>query len=178
MCVYSYGLLLHLAALACIYICVSFKFLYIIQQCSLTKPRKAVLLCVRVCVVCVVCARILHVSPSLHHMARLLRRRYEANMRFHAERRPGLGEADEREEEGDVKLTELDINHIPIELREYRVASTGARVTLASAKPLLYMFCAKLPADRQAPPHALGTNQDSTVLGNSKATLAFVVSWK
>lgn len=72
-------------------------------------------------------------------------------MRFHAEQRPGLGEEAEKEEEGDVKLTELDISHIPVELREYRVASTGARVTLASAKPLLYMFCAKLPADRQAP---------------------------
>lgn len=69
-------------------------------------------------------------------------------MRFHAEQRPGLGEEAEKEEEGDVKLTELDISHIPVELREYRVQSTGARVTLASAKPLLYMFCAKLPADR------------------------------
>ena len=74
-------------------------------------------------------------------------------MRFHAEQRPGLGEEADKEEEGDVKLTELDISHIPVELREYRVPSTGARVTLASAKPLLYMFCAKLPADRQAPPH-------------------------
>lgn len=71
-------------------------------------------------------------------------------MRFHAARRPGLGEAEEQEEDGDIKLTELDINHIPVEMREYRVPSTGARVTLASAKPLLYMFCAKLPADRQA----------------------------
>ena len=73
-------------------------------------------------------------------------------MRFHAEQRPGLGEEAGKEEEGDVKLTELDISHIPVALREYRVQSTGARVTLASAKPLLYMFCAKLPADRQAPP--------------------------
>lgn len=71
-------------------------------------------------------------------------------MRLHAEQRPGLGD-DADKEEGDVKLTELDISHIPVELREYRVQSTGARVTLASAKPLLYMFCAKLPADRQAP---------------------------
>ena len=79
-------------------------------------------------------------------------------MRFHAEQRPGLGEEAEKEEEGDVKLTELDISHIPVELREYRVLSTGARVTLASAKPLLYMFCAKLPADRQArPPSSLPT---------------------
>ena len=69
-------------------------------------------------------------------------------MRFHAARRPGLGEAEEQEEEGDVNLTEPDINHIPEKMREYRVLSTGARVTLASAKPLLYMFCAKLPADR------------------------------
>lgn len=73
-------------------------------------------------------------------------------MRFHAEQRPGLGEEADKEEEGDVKLTELDISHIPVELREYRVLSTGARVTLASAKPLLYMFCAKLPADRQERP--------------------------
>ena len=71
-------------------------------------------------------------------------------MRFHAARRPGLGEAEEQEEEGDIKLSELDINHIPLDMREYRVPSTGARVTLASAKPLLYMFCAKLPADRHA----------------------------
>ncbi len=71
-------------------------------------------------------------------------------MRFHAKRRPGLGEEEDREEEGDVTLTEMDINHIPLEMREYRVASTEARVTLASAKPLLYMFCAKLPADRSA----------------------------
>ncbi|KAL0030548.1 hypothetical protein WJX79_003716 [Trebouxia sp. C0005] len=73
---------------------------------------------------------------------------YEANMRFHANRRPGLGEEEDKEEEGEVTLTEMDINHIPLEMREYRVASTEARVTLASAKPLLYMFCAKLPADR------------------------------
>ncbi|KAL0046074.1 hypothetical protein WJX82_001682 [Trebouxia sp. C0006] len=73
---------------------------------------------------------------------------YEANMRFHAKRRPGLGEEEVKEEERDVTLTEMDINHIPLEMREYRVASTEARVTLASAKPLLYMFCAKLPADR------------------------------
>ncbi len=71
-------------------------------------------------------------------------------MRFHAKRRPGLGEEEDKEEEGDVMLTEMDINHIPLEMREYRVASTEARVTLASAKPLLYMFCAKLPADRSA----------------------------
>ena len=69
-------------------------------------------------------------------------------MRFHAARRLGLGEAEEQEEEGDVNLTEHDINHIPEKMREYRVLSIGARVTLASAKPLLYMFCAKLPADR------------------------------
>ena len=69
-------------------------------------------------------------------------------MRFHAKRRPGLGEEEDKEDEGDVKLTESDISHIPVEIREYRVPSTGARVTLASAKPLLYMFCAKLPADR------------------------------
>lgn len=71
-------------------------------------------------------------------------------MRFHANRRPGLGEEEDKEEEGEVTLTEMDINHIPLEMREYRVASTEARVTLASAKPLLYMFCAKLPADRSA----------------------------
>ena len=71
-------------------------------------------------------------------------------MRFHAKRRPGLGEEEDREEEGDATLTEMDVNHIPLEMREYRVASTEARVTLASAKPLLYMFCAKLPADRSA----------------------------
>ena len=73
-------------------------------------------------------------------------------MRFHAEQRPGLGEEAGKEEEGDVKLSEQDISHIPVELREYRVPSTGARVTLSSAKPLLYMFCAKLPADRQEHP--------------------------
>lgn len=73
-------------------------------------------------------------------------------MRFHAEQRPGLGEEAGKEEEGDVKLSEQDISHIPVELREYRVPSTGARVTLSSAKPLLYMFCAKLPADRHEHP--------------------------
>ena len=69
-------------------------------------------------------------------------------MQFHAQRRPGLGEAEEKEEEGDVALTDMDFDHVPENMREYRVASTQARVTLASAKPLLYMFCAKLPADR------------------------------
>ena len=77
--------------------------------------------------------------------------RYEANMRFHASRRPGLeGEEDEEDAADEPKdeFGSIDISHIPLEGREYRVASTGARVTLASAKPLLYMFCAKLPADR------------------------------
>ena len=72
-------------------------------------------------------------------------------MRFHARRRPGLGEEEDKEEEGDISLSEGDINHIPADMREYRVASTQARVTLASAKPLLYMFCSKLPSDRSAP---------------------------
>ena len=31
---------------------------------------------------------------------------------------------------------------------EYRIASTGARVTLANAKSLLFYFCAQLPSDR------------------------------
>lgn len=72
-------------------------------------------------------------------------------MRFHASRRPGLeGEEDEEDatEERKDEYGAIDISRIPLEGREYRVASTGARVTLASAKPLLYMFCAKLPADR------------------------------
>ena len=30
----------------------------------------------------------------------------------------------------------------------YKVASTGAQITLASAKPLLYTFCAKLASDK------------------------------
>ena len=69
-------------------------------------------------------------------------------MQFHAQQRPGLGEEEVREDEGNVGLSEDDLDHIPDDFREYRVASTQARVTLASAKPLLYMFCAKLPADR------------------------------
>ena len=81
---------------------------------------------------------------------KLVHRRYEANMRFHASQRPGLSPEEDEDEEGDAKDTSgaVDISHIPLEEREYRVQSTGARVTLASAKPLLYMFCAKLPADR------------------------------
>ena len=69
-------------------------------------------------------------------------------MRFHARRRPGLGEEEALEEEGEIKLSDVDISHIPAQMREYRVECTQARVTLSSAKPLLYMFCAKLPADR------------------------------
>ncbi|KAK9823040.1 hypothetical protein WJX81_002311 [Elliptochloris bilobata] len=39
---------------------------------------------------------------------------------------------------------------MPAAAREYRVASTGAKVTVASAKPLLFHFCDKLPADKYA----------------------------
>lgn len=70
-------------------------------------------------------------------------------MRFHASQRPGLGtETDDEEEDKEPQTGAVDMAHIVMEEHEYRVESTGARVTLASAKALLYMFCAKLPADR------------------------------
>lgn len=80
-------------------------------------------------------------------------RRYEANMRFHASQRPGLNQEEDEDEgqegeEAKEQPESVDISHIPLQEREYRVESSGARVTLASAKPLLYMFCAKMPADR------------------------------
>lgn len=72
-------------------------------------------------------------------------------MRFHASQRPGLRAEEDEEEDGDIKEAHtgaVDVSHMVLEEHEYRVESTGARVTLASAKALLYMFCAKLPADR------------------------------
>ena len=74
-------------------------------------------------------------------------------MRFHASQRPGLNQEEDEDEgqegeEAKEQAESVDISHIPLQEREYRVESSGARVTLASAKPLLYMFCAKMPADR------------------------------
>ena len=37
---------------------------------------------------------------------------------------------------------------MPPAAREYRVPATGAKVSLASAKPLLLHYCDKLPADK------------------------------
>jgi hypothetical protein len=52
----------------------------------------------------------------------------------------------EPEEEEDC--TDADARQLPKEEREYQVASTGAKVTLASAKSLLFYYCVKLPSDR------------------------------
>ena len=38
----------------------------------------------------------------------------------------------------------------PREALEYCVPSNGAKVTLASAKQLVFHFCARLPSDRHA----------------------------
>ncbi len=37
---------------------------------------------------------------------------------------------------------------IPLDQWQYCVPLTGARVTLANAKALIYYFCAKLPSDK------------------------------
>jgi len=44
---------------------------------------------------------------------------------------------------------EAEAAGLPREQREYRVAATGARATLDSAKSLLFHFCNKLPSDRR-----------------------------
>lgn len=40
---------------------------------------------------------------------------------------------------------------LPLSSTEYRVPSTGARITLSSAKGALFQFCQKLPSDRSGP---------------------------
>jgi hypothetical protein len=41
----------------------------------------------------------------------------------------------------------------PREAVEYCVPATGAKVTLASAKQLIFHFCTRLPSDRLIVPH-------------------------
>ncbi|KAL0048140.1 hypothetical protein WJX82_008725 [Trebouxia sp. C0006] len=72
--------------------------------------------------------------------------KYEANMRSHATNRPE--QEAEKSLEGEDNKARQDL-----EADVYKVASTGAQVTLASAKPLLYTFCGKLAYDKW-PPHA------------------------
>ena len=72
--------------------------------------------------------------------------RYEANMRSHTTNRPE--QEAEKSLEGEDNKARQDL-----EADVYKVASTGAQVTLASAKPLLYTFCGKLAYDKW-PPHA------------------------
>ena len=67
--------------------------------------------------------------------------RYEANMRSHATNRPE--QEAEKSLEGEDNKARQDL-----EADVYKVASTGAQVTLASAKPLLYTFCGKLAYDK------------------------------
>lgn len=76
-------------------------------------------------------------SEALHAFCR-----YEANMRTHAISRPNQLAEMNVEGEGDHKTGQ------DVEEEVYKVASTGAQVTLASAKPLLYTFCAKLASDK------------------------------
>jgi len=45
-------------------------------------------------------------------------------------------------EYGDGELREYAASE-----KEFRVDSTGAKVTLRSAKPLIYEYCKKLPSD-------------------------------
>jgi len=63
-------------------------------------------------------------------------------MRSHATNRP--------EQEAEKSLEGEENNKARQDLEEdvYKVASTGAQVTLASAKPLLYTFCGKLAYDK------------------------------
>lgn len=63
-------------------------------------------------------------------------------MRSHAINRP------EQQAENSVEGEENDKARQDMEEDVYRVASTGAQITLASAKPLLYTFCAKLAYDK------------------------------
>lgn len=67
---------------------------------------------------------------------------YEANMRSHAINRP--------EQQAGKSLDGGENDKARQDTAEdvYKVASTGAQITLASAKPLLYTFCAKLASDK------------------------------
>ena len=50
-------------------------------------------------------------------------------------------------------VTEEDVLGLPRHDAEYRVDSTGARVSISSAKSLLFQYCSKLPSDWWAPSH-------------------------
>ncbi len=52
----------------------------------------------------------------------------------------------------EAAAAEAEAAGLPREQREYRVAATGARATLDSAKSLLFHFCNKLPSDRRGAP--------------------------
>ena len=67
-------------------------------------------------------------------------------MRTHAVSRSGEGEKATLDEVGLNIEEKLEDNAVKED--EYQVASTGARVTMASAKQLLHVFCAKLAPDK------------------------------
>lgn len=70
-------------------------------------------------------------------------RRVEEEMLQQAQERAGLPGPDE-----EVGATEAEARELHSSAREYRVPSTGAKVSLASAKSLLYQYCNMLPCDR------------------------------
>jgi hypothetical protein len=59
----------------------------------------------------------------------------------------------------EAAAAEAEAAGLPREQREYRVAATGARATLDSAKSLLFHFCNKLPSDRRGAPPAPGRSR-------------------
>ena len=63
-------------------------------------------------------------------------------MRSHAINRP------EQQAENSLEGGENDKARQDMEEDVYKVASTRVQITLASAKPLLYNFCAKLAYDK------------------------------
>ena len=69
--------------------------------------------------------------------------RMEAEMLSTAQSRATLAP-----EDIEVEEREADLQQYPAHLREYRVASTGAKVTLQNAKALIHQYCQKLPSDR------------------------------
>ena len=56
-------------------------------------------------------------------------------------------DADSDDDEADNLADSLALGAVATDW-EYRVPASGARVTLTSAKPLLYHYCSKLPTDK------------------------------
>ena len=75
-------------------------------------------------------------------------------MRAEASRRRLKGEDDDDSEldEEEAEVEGADAGSATPQTMEYRIEATGARVSLAGAKSLLFHYCSRLPTDMQVLP--------------------------